>query len=154
MLWCFSPGAGGGSAGGFIRVAISFLEPDQVRNGDLVGSGVEGGRGQKKKGCARLAAAWLPVPACLAGAACCWLCWSRVWLCWRGIVANLLPVGRMPTLPSRCAAPLVPCSGILGLLLKLGVLAAGAAAVYTVLDKQGVIGKKKEEPLAPAKKKK
>ncbi|EFN55137.1 expressed protein [Chlorella variabilis] len=85
---------GGGSAGGFIRVAISFLEPDQVRNGDLVGSGVEGGRGQKKKG------------------------------------------------------------GILGLLLKLGVLAAGAAAVYTVLDKQGVIGKKKEEPLAPAKKKK
>lgn len=27
--------AGGGSAGGFIRVAISFLEPDQVRNGEL-----------------------------------------------------------------------------------------------------------------------
>ena len=30
---------GGGRAGGFIRVAISFLEPDQVRNGDLEGGG-------------------------------------------------------------------------------------------------------------------
>lgn len=28
---CPSPPAGGGAAGGFIRVAISFLEPDQVR---------------------------------------------------------------------------------------------------------------------------
>ncbi len=34
--------AGGGSAGGFIRVAISFLEPDQVRNGELEGGARDG----------------------------------------------------------------------------------------------------------------
>ena len=37
---------GGGSAGGFIRVAISFLEPDQVRG--LANPGIEANRGQKK----------------------------------------------------------------------------------------------------------
>ncbi|KAI7845712.1 hypothetical protein COHA_000826 [Chlorella ohadii] len=38
---------GGGAAGGFIRVAISFLEPDQVRNGDL-DTGAGGVRQQKQ----------------------------------------------------------------------------------------------------------
>lgn len=40
---------GGGAAGGFIRVAISFLEPDQVRNGDL-DSAAAGVRQQKQGG--------------------------------------------------------------------------------------------------------
>jgi hypothetical protein len=40
---------GGGAAGGFIRVAISFLEPDQVRNGDLEG-GAAGVRQPKQGG--------------------------------------------------------------------------------------------------------
>lgn len=37
-----SSAAGHGSAGGFIRVAISFLEPDQVRSGELEGSARDG----------------------------------------------------------------------------------------------------------------
>ncbi|KAL4428126.1 hypothetical protein ABPG75_002215 [Micractinium tetrahymenae] len=43
---------GGGSAGGFIRVAISFLEPDQVRNGELDGGAHDGSKaaGGKKQG--------------------------------------------------------------------------------------------------------
>lgn len=42
---------GGGNPGGFIRVAISFLEPDQVRNGELM-DGIKPGSiaAKKKKG--------------------------------------------------------------------------------------------------------
>lgn len=46
LCWLLPASPGGGAAGGFIRVAISFLEPDQVRNGDVLGGG--GGRKQKK----------------------------------------------------------------------------------------------------------
>ena len=58
--------AGGGAAGGFIRVAISFLEPDQVRNGDLEGAASMGGRSNGRCGARR--AGWSRagcVPACL-----------------------------------------------------------------------------------------
>ena len=37
--------------------------------------------------------------------------------------------------------PCLPCcSGILGNLLRVGVVAAGVAAVYALLDGQGVLG--------------
>lgn len=56
---------------------------------------------------------------------------------------------RTPAIPDSCTALLGThaCSsgGLLGLLLKLGLVAAGAAAGYAALSKAGVVGGKEEE---------
>lgn len=63
---------GGGSAGGFIRVAISFLEPDQVRNGELEDVARDSGKaagGKQGGGLAGLAKKVLVVGVVAAGVA-------------------------------------------------------------------------------------
>lgn len=85
-----------------------------------------------------------------------------IWSCRKRCCATLLhcatlPLGsaisRLPNCPHAEASPhsaTPPCcrSGLLGFVVRLGLLAAGAAVAYGALNKAGVIGKKKDEPVA------
>lgn len=129
--------SGGGKAGGFIRVAISFLEPDQVRNGTLESeeeqqparhahSPVEEQPKQEDR-CALLHRLRSLESRHLAR----WCCYCRApptppfCMCF--------PLSLLAIPP--CLCPLLCRRGVGRALVKLGLLAAGAAAVVVVAGK-------------------
>ena len=170
--------AGGGAAGGFIRVAISFLEPDQVGACCALPPALF---------CCLPYLSWLlwarlldqsllvatcgllsnrpvaPPLHCCRSATATWTarqraCGSRSrGECRAGDDGLFVAVKLKDCKPARKRAaktpihssPPVPCSGLLGTALRVGGAVLVAAAAYGALTKAGVIGKKKEEE-APA----